>query len=64
MALDAWYIRNASLLLDLKIALLTLKMVVLGEQQNLKAVEQAWREINRRPTETCRDIGPTSRLQA
>ncbi len=46
MALDMWYIRNASAWLDCRIMLLTLKMVLLGEQENPAAVEQAWSELN------------------
>jgi len=48
MALDMWYIRNASFSLDCRIALLTLKMVLLGEQTNPLAVEQAWLDLGRR----------------
>ena len=45
MALDMWYIRNASLALDVKIAWLTVKMVLFGERTNPLAVEQALLEI-------------------
>lgn len=44
-ALDVWYIRNASLGLDLKIVWLTFGTVVGGEQPNGSAVQQARREL-------------------
>ena len=47
MALDIWYIHNVSFTLDMKIALLTIYMVVFGERENQDAVEQAWIEIQR-----------------
>lgn len=47
MALDLWYIKNASLRLDLKIMVMTVKMVVFGERANPDAVEQAWLELDR-----------------
>ena len=50
MALDVWYIKNASVRLDLKILMLTVKMVVLGERENPGAVEQAWLDLNRHKT--------------
>jgi lipopolysaccharide/colanic/teichoic acid biosynthesis glycosyltransferase len=46
MALDIWYIRNASFWLDLKIFIMTVKMVMFGEQENQAAVEQAWIDLN------------------
>jgi lipopolysaccharide/colanic/teichoic acid biosynthesis glycosyltransferase len=44
-ALDLWYIRHASLLLDLKIAFLTIRAALTGENVNKHAVAQAldWR---------------------
>ena len=41
LALDLWYVRHASLLLDLKIALLTLRMMVMGEQVDGDEVARA-----------------------
>lgn len=41
MALDAWYVRNASLALDLKIILRTVPMVIGGERITSEAV-RAW----------------------
>lgn len=46
MALDIWYVRNASLRLDLKILAKTIKMVALGEEANPDAVARAWTELN------------------
>lgn len=48
MALDIWYIRNASFKLDCQIMHLTVKMLLLGEQTNPRAVEEAWLQLSRR----------------
>ena len=48
MVLDMWYIHNASLALDCRIVFLTMKTVVLGEQTNKIAVDQARMELSRR----------------
>ncbi len=42
-ALDVWYIRNASLALDIKIAVNTVLFALTGEQMNHSALEQAMR---------------------
>ena len=39
--LDIWYVQNASLVLDLKIVLRTVKMVLFGDRINTEAVNQA-----------------------
>jgi hypothetical protein len=44
-ALDLWYIRNASLRVDLRILLATLQMIVFGERADPAAITQAWREL-------------------
>lgn len=44
-ALDIWYVRNATLLLDLKIAWLTLGMLTRGECPNGRAIRQASLEL-------------------
>jgi hypothetical protein len=45
MALDIWYVQNASLWLDLKVMALTVPMVVFGERLRHDAVKTAWREL-------------------
>jgi hypothetical protein len=47
-ALDEYYIRNASLWLDLRIILLTLRAVITGERRSEEAVAQPVRHRNRR----------------
>mgnify|MGYP001248748613 CR=1 FL=1 len=44
-ALDVWYVWNASLALDLKIAARTIPMVVYGERTNLDAIRRAWNDL-------------------
>jgi lipopolysaccharide/colanic/teichoic acid biosynthesis glycosyltransferase len=44
-ALDVWYVRNASLALDLRILLGTIPMVLFGERVAEDAIAQAWREL-------------------
>jgi lipopolysaccharide/colanic/teichoic acid biosynthesis glycosyltransferase len=46
MILDIWYVNNASFLLDFKIMLLTIRMVVLGDQMNSQAIAQARNELD------------------
>jgi hypothetical protein len=41
-ALDDWYIRHASLWLDLRIALLTFRFLFTGEQRSEQAVTEAY----------------------
>ncbi len=50
-AMDVWYVRNASLALDMRIALLTIPMMVHGDRVNVRAIEQAWRDLV--PTGIC-----------
>jgi lipopolysaccharide/colanic/teichoic acid biosynthesis glycosyltransferase len=45
-ALDVWYVRNASLALDLKIAAKTVPMVLLGERISKPLIERAWRDLS------------------
>ncbi len=52
-ALDAWYIKNATLRLDLKITWLTLATLIGGERPNGWAVRQAHQELDlARPAQT------------
>jgi lipopolysaccharide/colanic/teichoic acid biosynthesis glycosyltransferase len=44
-ALDVWYVRNASLLLDMKIALLTIPMLFAGEKISEPLIDRAWQEL-------------------
>lgn len=44
-ALDVWYVRHASLALDLEIALRTVPMVIFGERTNAKAIRRAWQDL-------------------
>jgi lipopolysaccharide/colanic/teichoic acid biosynthesis glycosyltransferase len=45
-ALDVWYVRNASLQLDMEIVLRTVAMVIFGEREvNAAAVALAWSEL-------------------
>lgn len=46
MALDHWYILNASFLLDCRILFMTARMILFGEKTNPTAVERAWLEID------------------
>jgi lipopolysaccharide/colanic/teichoic acid biosynthesis glycosyltransferase len=44
-ALDVWYVRNASLLLDIEIALRTVPMVLRGERMSHDLIEKAWNDL-------------------
>jgi lipopolysaccharide/colanic/teichoic acid biosynthesis glycosyltransferase len=55
-ALDVWYVRNASLALDLEIMLCTVTMVTLGERVDAVAVRRAWREL--RQAGICSSLEP------
>ena len=50
-ALDVWYVRNASLSLDLKVLALTVPMAIFGEKVDTDAVRLAWQELQ--PFGTC-----------
>jgi lipopolysaccharide/colanic/teichoic acid biosynthesis glycosyltransferase len=45
-ALDVWYVRNASLPLDLRILVRTAHMVLRGESVQAAAIDRAWRELS------------------
>jgi lipopolysaccharide/colanic/teichoic acid biosynthesis glycosyltransferase len=44
-ALDVWYVRNASLTLDAKIALKTVPLVIFGETISRRLIENAWADL-------------------
>lgn len=44
-ALDVWYVRNASLILDLKILAHTVRMVSFREKIDTAAIQLAWQEL-------------------
>jgi lipopolysaccharide/colanic/teichoic acid biosynthesis glycosyltransferase len=44
-ALDIWYLRNGSFLVDAKILIATLHMILFGEQTDADAIRDAWREL-------------------
>jgi len=45
-ALDIWYVRNASLALDLKILCGTLRTIMLGERSDHDAICKAWQDLD------------------
>lgn len=45
--LDAWYVHNASLGLDVEIALRTIPIILRGERLNQEAIDRAWRDLSR-----------------
>lgn len=46
VALDLWYVRHASFLLDLKIMAATLPLVIFGERVNGEIVRLAWQDLH------------------
>jgi lipopolysaccharide/colanic/teichoic acid biosynthesis glycosyltransferase len=50
--LDIWYVQNLSLGLDLKIMLQTVKMILIGDRINIRAVDQARRDLYPRSLRT------------
>jgi lipopolysaccharide/colanic/teichoic acid biosynthesis glycosyltransferase len=55
-ALDLWYVRNASLALDLKILAHTVPMVIFGERADTAAIQHAWQELRRAGICTAREF--------
>ncbi len=49
MVLDQWYVRHASILLDIKILFLTILTVVRGERLNPNAIIQAYTDLGMAP---------------
>jgi lipopolysaccharide/colanic/teichoic acid biosynthesis glycosyltransferase len=46
-ALDVWYVKNMSFMLDAKIILGTIPMILFGEKVESDAIAQAWRELEK-----------------
>lgn len=46
-ALDVWYVKNMSFMLDIKIILGTIPMILFGEKVESAAIAQAWRELEK-----------------
>ncbi len=46
-ALDVWYVKNASLTLDLAVLVQTAGMLVVGERISHAAIQHAWRDLQR-----------------
>ncbi len=44
-ALDVWYVRNASIALDIEIALRTVPIVLFGERISTALIERAWSDL-------------------
>jgi lipopolysaccharide/colanic/teichoic acid biosynthesis glycosyltransferase len=44
-ALDVWYVKNISFILDVRIVLGTIPMILFGEKVENDAIVQAWREL-------------------
>ena len=44
-ALDVWYVKNMSFILDLRIVIGTIPMILFGEKVENDAIAQAWREL-------------------
>ena len=44
-ALDVWYVKHASLFLDLKVVLKTIPIVIFGETISKNSIEAAWRDL-------------------
>lgn len=57
VALDIWYVRNASLAVDVEIVLRTISMILRGEREDPEAVRQAWADISQRAA-SFRPAGP------
>lgn len=45
-ALDIWYVRHASLMLDLRVVFATVPMVLFGERVDGDVVRLAWRDLH------------------
>lgn len=64
LILDVWYVNNASYFLDLKIVMLTIKMILLGERTNSEAIARARYELDLKNESRSRGSAPTRRAPA
>jgi hypothetical protein len=48
-ALDLWYVKNASIGIDCRILLMTVRTVLFGERINRAAIREAWRALGPAP---------------
>ncbi|HEY1243564.1 MAG TPA: sugar transferase, partial [Hyphomicrobiaceae bacterium] len=61
-ALDVWYLRNASLGVDLQILMGTLRAILLGEREaDAEAIRQAWGELRREEEGGALRVAPAPR---
>jgi lipopolysaccharide/colanic/teichoic acid biosynthesis glycosyltransferase len=44
-ALDVWYVKNMSFMLDVRIVIGTIPMIIFGERVETAAIERAWQEL-------------------
>jgi lipopolysaccharide/colanic/teichoic acid biosynthesis glycosyltransferase len=61
-ALDIWYIKNASLALDLQILASTILVVLFGDRVDGTAIRQAWRELQLARICTSGTLRPSNRI--
>ncbi len=63
-ALDVWYVRNASLVLDMEIVVRTIQMVIVGERIDHGAIRRAWDDLHREGVCAPSDASPADAPQA
>ena len=57
-ALDLWYVKNASFVLDVVILLRTARMILFGERVDRGAIHDAWRELGYEPPDMAGALEP------